>query len=91
MKTSENKSDVTGEQPFKGVCLNGFLMIFLDLILIAVSVALMFQTELLGDWIIILSIIGFMSSMLLWAGITNSKEWNEFQNTILSVTAYCVR
>jgi regulator of protease activity HflC (stomatin/prohibitin superfamily) len=68
MKTSENKSDVTGEQPFKGVCLNGFLMIFLDLILIAVSVALMFQTELLGDWIIILSIIGFMSSMLLWAG-----------------------
>ena len=68
MKTSENKSDVTGEQHFKGVCLNGFLMIFLDLILIAVSVALMFQTELLGDWIIILSIIGFMSSMLLWAG-----------------------
>jgi len=40
----------------------------LDLILIAVSVAIMFQTELLGDWFIILSILGFMSSMLLWAG-----------------------
>ena len=68
MKTSENKSVVVGEQPFNGVCINGFLVLFLDLILIAVSVALMFQTELLGDWIIILSILGFMSSMLLWAG-----------------------
>lgn len=68
MKTSENKSIVTGEHPFEGVCLNGFLVLFLDLLLIAVSVALIFQTQLLGDWVIIVSIIGFLSSMLMWAG-----------------------
>lgn len=68
MKTTENKPIVTGEHPFKGVCLNGFLVLFLDLLLIALSVALIFQTQLLGDWIIIVSIIGFMTSMLLWAG-----------------------
>ena len=68
MKTSENKSIVTGEHPFEGVCLNGFLVLFLDLLLIAASVALIFQTQLLGDWVIIVSIIGFLSSMLMWAG-----------------------
>jgi len=68
MKTSENKSIVTGEHPFEGVCLNGFLVLFLDLLLIAVSVTLIFQTQLLGDWVIIVSIIGFLSSMLIWAG-----------------------
>lgn len=68
MKTSENKSILTGEHPFEGVCLNGFLVLFLDLLLIAVSVALIFQTQLLGDWVIIVSIIGFLSSMLMWAG-----------------------
>jgi hypothetical protein len=68
MKTSENKKAIQGEKPFNGFCMNGFLALFLDLLLIGVSVALIFMTDIFGDWIVILSIIGFIKSMIMWGG-----------------------
>ncbi len=58
----------TNEVQFKGVKINGFLMLFLNLLLIILSTALLFTIRYFGEWIIALSVIGFIKSMFIWAG-----------------------
>ncbi len=58
----------TNEVQFKGVKINGFLMLFLNLLLIILSAALLFTIPYFGNWIIALSVIGFIKSMFIWAG-----------------------
>ncbi len=58
----------TTEVPFKGFKTNGFLMLFLNFLLILLSAGLLFTIPYFGDWIIALSVIGFVKSMFIWAG-----------------------
>ncbi|MFA5849087.1 MAG: SPFH domain-containing protein [Bacteroidales bacterium] len=58
----------TNEVQFKGIKINGFLMLFLNFLLIILSAALLFTIPYFGEWIIALSVIGFIKSMFIWAG-----------------------
>jgi len=58
----------TNEVQFKGLKINGFLMLFLNSLLIILSAALLFTIPYFGNWIIALSVIGFIKSMFIWAG-----------------------
>ena len=56
------------EFQFNGVKVNGFLMLFLNLLLTVVSMGLFFTIPLIGEWIIAIAIIGLIKSMFIWAG-----------------------
>jgi len=58
----------TKELQFSGVKFNGFLILFLNFLLILLSVALFFTIPYFGEWIIALAVIGLIKSMFIWAG-----------------------
>jgi regulator of protease activity HflC (stomatin/prohibitin superfamily) len=58
----------TKEIQFNGVKFNGFLILFLNFLLIIICVALLFTIPYFGEWVIALAILGFIKSMFIWAG-----------------------
>lgn len=56
------------EFEFKGASFNGFFILFMNILLIAISTALLFFVEEYGMWLIALSILGYLKSLFVWAG-----------------------
>lgn len=61
---------------FKGTKLNGFLMLFLGLLLTAISIGLFFTYDCIGLAGIIVGVVGFTLSFFIWPGFI-SQEPNE--------------
>ncbi len=68
MENILNNQTNSGEVNFTGLKINGFLMIFANLLLIAISVALLFFIKQIGEWIIALSVVGLIKSLFVWFG-----------------------
>jgi regulator of protease activity HflC (stomatin/prohibitin superfamily) len=58
----------TNEFTFKGFKANGFLMLFANIILVFACVALLIFFSQLSPWIIVISVIGLIKSLFIWAG-----------------------
>lgn len=56
------------EFEFKGASFNGFFILFMNILLIAISTALLFFVEEYGMWLIALSVLGYLKSLFVWAG-----------------------
>ncbi len=56
------------EFEFKGASFNGFFILFMNILLIAISTAILFFVEEYGMWLIALSILGYLKSLFVWAG-----------------------
>lgn len=53
---------------FKGFKLNGFLALFLNFMILIVSLAILLLIPILGNWVAIISILGVIKSSIFWAG-----------------------
>lgn len=58
----------TKEFSFSGLKVNGFLMLFLNFILILASAGLIIFLSQISVWIIVLGILGLVKSFFIWAG-----------------------
>jgi len=56
------------EFDFKGTTLNGFFALFSFFLIIAISIALLFFIEQIGEWIIIISVLGFLKAFFILFG-----------------------
>ena len=56
------------EFDFKGTTLNGFFALFSFFLIIAISIALLFFIEQFGEWIIIISVLGFLKAFFILFG-----------------------
>ncbi len=56
------------EFDFKGTTLNGFFALFSFFLIIATSIALLFFIEQIGEWIIIISVLGFLKAFFILFG-----------------------
>jgi len=56
------------EFDFKGTTLNGFFALFSFFLIITTSIALLFFIEQIGEWIIIISVLGFLKAFFILFG-----------------------
>ena len=58
----------TKEFSFKGLKINGFLMLFLNFILLLASIGLIIFLSQFSIWVIVLGVLGLIKSFFIWAG-----------------------